>query len=99
MEVLENKKSEKDAKSFSSSQVTLINRENLAISGVERVYETNENKIQLKVAGSNLLINGQNLNIARLDVESGNVNIEGKVNELKYFTRDNKSGFLKKIFK
>lgn len=99
MEILENKKSEKTEKFFSESQLVLKNRSSLIISGVEKVYETNENKIQLKVSGSNLLITGENLNIERLDVEAGNVSVEGKINEMKYFLSENKGNIFKKIFK
>jgi len=86
-------------KSFTESQLTMQNRTNLSITGVERVYETNENKIQLKVAGDNLLICGQDLNIARLDVDSGVVTIDGTVGEIKYISNDNKGNFFKKLFK
>ena len=97
MNVLENKN--KTEKTFIESQVVLTNRAKLTLSGVEKVYETNENKIQLKVSGSNLLILGENLNIAKLDVEAGNVSIEGKINELKYFSNESKGNLFKKIFK
>ena len=95
MEVVE----QKNSKSFSESQVTLLNRNNLTITGVEKVYETNENKVQLKVSNSNLIICGEGLNIARLDVESGIVRVDGFINELKYSSGDNKGNFFKKIFK
>lgn len=95
MEVLEQEK----AKEFSESQITLINRSKLTLTGVEKVYETNENKVQLKVSGSNLIITGEKLNISRLDVESGVVQIDGVINELKFQTGGNKGGFFKKIFK
>lgn len=95
MEVVEQEKS----KAFTDSQVTLVNRSKLTVTGVEKVFETNENKVQLKVSDSNLLITGEGLNIARLDVESGVVQIDGLVNELKYQTGENKGNFFKKIFK
>lgn len=99
MDNLENKNNKKEEKTFSESQLQLTNRSKLTVTGVEKVYETNENKIQLKVSGSNLLITGENLNIARLDVESGNVSVEGKINEIKYLSGENKGNIFKKIFK
>ena len=86
-------------KSFSESKLEIINRKVLSITGVEKVYETNENKLQLKVAGSNLLITGEGLNISRLDVETGVVQLNGIINELKYYTSDNKGNIFKKLFK
>lgn len=99
MEITENKNNQKNEKSFNESQLVLKNRLNLTLSGVEKVYETNENKIQLKVSNSNLLIIGENLNISRLDVESGNVSVEGKINELKYLSGESKGNIFKKLFK
>lgn len=99
MEIVETLKDEVQEKSFSESQVTLLNRQTLTITGVEKVYETNENKIQLKVSNSNLLINGEGLNISRLDVETGVVQINGIINELKYTTAESKGNIFKKIFK
>ena len=99
MEITENKNNQKAEKTFNESQLVLKNRINLTLSGVEKVYETNENKIQLKVSNSNLLITGENLNISRLDVESGNVSVEGKINELKYLSNESKGNIFKKLFK
>lgn len=99
MEITENKSNQKAEKTFNESQLVLKNRTNLTLSGVEKVYETNENKIQLKVSNSNLLITGENLNISRLDVESGNVSVEGKINELKYLSNESKGNIFKKLFK
>ena len=99
MEITENKNNQKAEKTFNESQLVLKNRINLTLSGLEKVYETNENKIQLKVSNSNLLITGENLNISRLDVESGNVSVEGKINELKYLSNEGKGNIFKKLFK
>ena len=96
MEILEKTNQEK---SFSQSQVLLINRKTLSITGVEKVYETNENKVQLKVSGLNMQILGTGLNIAKLDVEAGEIQIDGTTNEIKYLTTEVKGGFFKKIFK
>ena len=100
MEILENGENAKTVeKKFVDSQVTLNNRKVLNVTGVEKVYETNETKLQLKVAGTNLLITGETLNITRLDVEAGVVQVEGTINELKYTTATQKGGLFKKLFK
>ena len=99
MEILENTNNKTTEKKFVDSQVTLNNRTNLEVTGVEKVYETNETKIQLKVAGSNLLITGQTLNITRLDVEAGVVQVEGVINELKFANVGEKGNLFKKLFK
>ena len=97
MEILETNKTPE--KTFADSQVNMQNRRVLSITGVEKVYETSTRSVQLKVAGSNMCISGESLNISKLDVETGNIQIEGLVNEIKYSSSQNKESFLKKIFR
>ena len=99
MENLEVTNTKKQEKSFTESQLTLLNRKTLTLTGVEKVFETNENKVQVKVSGSNLLISGEGLNISRLDVETGVIEIQGIINELKYSIGETKTNLFKKIFK
>lgn len=102
MEMVENqtnKKSNQNQQKFLDSEIVLKNKSKLYISGVEKVFEAHQTKIQLQVSGSVLMITGQNLNITRLDVESGNVDIDGSVEELKFSNSQQKTNFLKKMFK
>ena len=96
---MENKNKD-DTKTFSESLLTLENRKLLKLTGVEKIFETNENKLQLKVAGSNLFIFGLSLSVEKLDVNSGILEISGEINELKYSEQNlSKTNFIKKIFK
>lgn len=96
---MENKVKE-ESKTFNESNLLLENRKYLKLTGVEKIFETNENKLILKVAGSNLLILGNNLSVEKLDVNSGLLEINGEINELKYSAQpQNKTSFIKKIFK
>ena len=92
-------KSKEDVKSFTDSEINLKNRSFLTLTGVEKVFETNENKIQIKVAGSNLVVFGSGLSVEKLDVTSGILEVSGQINELKYLESLNKTNFFKKIFK
>ena len=98
MEILENKSQNQD-KTFSTSKLTLVDRKELSLSGVEKVYESNENKLQVRVSGSNMVVLGSQLNIAKLDVEAGLIELSGIINEIKYFSGENKGNFFKRIFK
>ena len=98
MEILENNEKNNNTKIFTSSEIRLSNRELLNITGVEKVYESNNNKLQVRVAGVNMLVTGENLNIVKLDVDSGVVEVSGLVNEIKYIG-DGKSNFFKRLFK
>ena len=97
MEILENNE-KNNTKTFTSSEIRLSNRELLNITGVEKVYESNNNKLQVRVAGVNMLVTGENLNIVKLDVDSGVVEVSGLVNEIKYIG-DSRSNFFKRLFK
>lgn len=86
-------------KSFKDSKIILSNRSALSISGVEKVFGANVNKINLRVSGSNLTITGTNLTVDRLNIEDGNIDISGTVDGMNFSKTATKGGFLKRIFK
>jgi len=86
-------------KNFTNSEIVIKNRSLINLTGVERIYESNETKIQLKVSGTNLQICGDKLNISKIDVEEGILSLEGIITELKYFEKPEKKNFFKKMFK
>lgn len=90
---------EGEEKEFKESEIVLKNRKLLTISGVERVYEANETKIQLRVSASNLLILGDKLSVDRLNVQDGTIEISGLICDLKFNANGTKNSFFKKIFR
>ncbi len=90
-------------KNYDNSTITLENRKNLTLTGVEKVYEASENKVQVCVAGSNLAILGSDLSITKIDVGNGTLNLVGNVDGLKFMGENSKNigkgNFLKRIFK
>ena len=86
-------------KKFTDSNLVLKNKKVLSLTGVEKVFEANPNKVQFQVAGSILVIVGQNLNITKLDVDSGEVQVDGIIDELKFSQTFQKTNFFKKMFK
>lgn len=97
MEILETNKTPE--KTFQDSIVNLQNRSTLSITGVEKVYETTPKNASLRVAGVNMCIVGDGLNIAKLDVETGVIELNGLVAEIKYSTTTKKENIFKKIFR
>lgn len=89
---------EEKEKSFKESLITLSNRKNLTVTGVEKVYEATENRVQLRVSGSNFMILGESLALGKLDIDRGQVEIDGNIREMKFNDGGGKS-FLKRIFK
>lgn len=86
-------------KKFQNSELTLANRVKLTVSGVEKVFESNPQKLQLKVAGDIMQITGSDLNVIRLDTASGVLELGGKVDCIKYSGTMDKGSLLKRIFK
>ncbi len=97
MEILETNKTPE--KTFSSSIVNMQNRNILSITGVEKVFETTPKNALLRVAGVNTNIVGDNLNISKLDVETGVIELNGLITEIKYSVANSKENIFKKLFK
>lgn len=93
----EEQKEQQKPNTFSESRLTLINRSNLALSGVEKVIGANENCVHLVVSGDSLSIEGTALHVSKLDVEQGLIVLDGTINTIKYGQR--KTPFLKRMFK
>jgi sporulation protein YabP len=83
--------------------LSLENREKLNISGVEQVESFNESQIVIYTVRGSLTIKGESLNISKLNLEDGNVKIEGMIESLAYSnktsTGSKEGSFLKKMFK
>ena len=59
--------------------LTLDNRERLVITGAEDVNGFNEDTVSVKTTAGTLIVKGSALHIDRLDLETGDVALEGNV--------------------
>lgn len=80
--------------------IILEERERIKITAVSDVESFDENEIILYTSEGGIVLIGEGLKINRLSVETGEIEIEGFINEIKY-TNEAKSGggFWSKIFK
>ena len=82
--------------------LVLENREKLSISGVNDVLSFDDQIVILETQLGLLTVNGENLRINKLSIDSEEVVIEGDINNLAYsqkeFDKKNNT-FLGKIFK
>lgn len=85
-------------KKFNNSKLTLNNRKNLSLTGVEKAISSNESNMIFQVNGVKLFITGQELHIEKLDVESGILELTGVIDCIKYGSTSNKNMF-KRLFK
>jgi sporulation protein YabP len=84
-------------------EIGMMNRKSLAVSGVRNVDSFDAEEFLLETEMGYLLIKGENLHLRTLNVEQGNVAIEGKINEMGYLDNyrpgEKVKGFFGKLFK
>ncbi|MDR2046565.1 MAG: YabP/YqfC family sporulation protein [Clostridiales bacterium] len=71
----------------------------LCIGGVLGVKSYNEKEISLILSDYILVINGEGLNIGKLNIDEGSVAAEGIILSLRYLKSLEKGGFLKRLAK
>ena len=64
--------------------MTLDNRKLLTLTGVEDVSGFDEQTINIKLSDAVLVVKGSSLHISKLNLESGDVVIDGNINSLQY---------------
>lgn len=79
----------------------LDRRDHLALTGVQDVLSFDESQVLLRTEGGQLTINGQNLHVARLMLEEGQLVLDGAVDSLIYeeARRTKKGGLAARIFR
>lgn len=73
-------------------KVTINGRQSGAISGVSDVLSFDINEILLETELGMLMVKGQELHVKRLNLEKGEVDIEGKVDSLTYSNGGSRKG-------
>ncbi|MBQ7744268.1 MAG: sporulation protein YabP [Ruminococcus sp.] len=76
----------------------LDNRKKLVITGAEDVNGFNEDAVSVKTTDGTLIIKGSGLHIDKLNLDSGDVSIEGRVDAMQYIGNGSKSK-LSKLFR
>lgn len=79
--------------------LTLNNREQLTMDGIEEVITFNDSKIILKTTRGRMDIKGRELNIKQLNLENSSIEINGQIDSLQYIEQEVEGNFLKKLFK
>ena len=94
-------KNESKGNSKTPSSISLENRKNLIISGVIEVENFDDKLISTITGLGKLDIKGENLNIKKLNLELGDLEIDGKISALIYKNSGSEynKGFFSKLFK
>lgn len=86
--------------SSKSQNIFIEDRNSAKISGVDQVDSFNENNIVLSTIKGGLSIKGEGLNVGKLNIDEGTLNISGMINSITYVSKEGAPRtFMGKIFK
>ena len=77
-----------EKKILSTHSLMLENRQNGRITGVKDIKSFDEKEILLFTLAWKLVIKGEQLHVKQLDLEKGEVDLEGKVDSLTYLSKN-----------
>ncbi len=78
----------------------LEGRERLSVSGVEDVESFDETAAVMRTVGGLLVVRGQGLHVGRLNLEAGELELEGAVESLAYEREPGEQGtLLRRLFR
>lgn len=97
---MDEKKMIRNVKADLPHNIIMENRSKISISGVENAESYNESEVILHTSKGILIIKGEGLNLSKLNLDSGEITVNGRIVLLEY-AEPKKSGgsFLTKIFK
>lgn len=79
-------------------RLVIDERERLTVTGVDEVARFDEDRIELVTVKGRLTIMGEGLHIGKLNVDTGELSVEGRVIELVYEDVRPASGFWSRLF-
>ncbi|CCQ97333.1 Sporulation protein YabP [[Clostridium] ultunense Esp] len=87
--------------SFKNQNILVEDRNKVTITGVEQVESFNDNTIILKTIKGSMIIKGEELNVGKLNLDDGNIKIDGIINGINYMDKDlsQRGSIIGKIFK
>ncbi len=75
------------------------NRSRIVLTGVTDVGSFDESSIRLETSAGALQIQGENLQVTKLSLESGEITVDGAVNAVAYASSGGRNGgFFSKVF-
>ena len=86
-------------KEITNQSLSLINQSQLKLTGISDIISSNDKILILKINKNRLTITGNNINILKLIVETGELEATGNFDCIKYSNNTNNGGLLKRIFK
>lgn len=94
---------EEKRSSFKSHSVTLEKREKVYLTGVLEVISFDEENVVAETEMGAIIIRGVNLHVSKLNLDNGELNIEGEIESLSYEdqigTQKSKGSIISRLFK
>lgn len=90
---------EKTAAPQSPHRLTMDDRRNLWMTGVEEVVSFDEETVDIRTVKGLLSVRGQSLKVDKLEKTTGELTVSGQVTSLEYEEAGERSGFWSRLFK
>ena len=85
------------AQATKEQSLQLVNRKSLTLTGISDVISFDETLVNLSCADAVMSVEGEGMRVVRMDVDSGELTLEGKINAVSYVDRrPHKSGLFGK---
>lgn len=95
----EKKEQDRTDKINKTHELKLMERKELILSGVEEVFNFNENSVAILTTQGGMEVKGKDLNIKSLNLDSGEMIIRGMIDVLSYELLERKKGIWKRLFR
>ena len=82
-----------------SHTLMLDNRSKLSLTGVEDVSGFNEEAVSVRTTDGTLIIRGSGLHIDKLNLETGDVSVDGSIDSMQYLGSDSGKNKLSRLFR
>ena len=80
--------------------VTLKDRSSLTISGIEHIYSFNDKKVEVRTSAGEMVIEGENLDMGKLNLDESIISVQGTINSIVYSKeRKPQESLIKRLFK
>ena len=79
-------------------KLELIGRASLGVTGVEDVESFDETEIVMNTSQGDLIVRGSGLHIGKINLDAGEIKVEGVINDLSYEEASPAGGFFSRLF-
>ena len=80
--------------------LTLKGRSSLTISGIEHIYSFNDKKVEVRTCAGEMVIEGENLDMGKLNLDESIISVQGTINSIVYSKeRKPQESLIKRLFK